>query len=134
MATLQYRLGINSQDKVRLDLIFKRLKRFSTEEVKASLNHIADNTEGRMRQLAPVDTGRLRREILVKVISEAIFFQSEAIDPETKADYAPLQEYGTRHWPAQPYFYPAIRWGHFALVKDLNRRMQNVLRAANRKK
>ena len=79
---------------------------FSVDKV---MDSNARNTLAKMKKDAPVDTGRLRRNITAQyAIDNKVDFSSEAIDPETKEDYAPKQEFGTRFLPAQPYFYKNI--------------------------
>ena len=56
--------------------------------------------------IAPEDTGRLKSEIEIKDTGGSIIATSEAIDPISNIDYAPLQEFGTRFIPARPFFYP----------------------------
>ena len=57
-----------------------------------------------------IDTGRLRRSVEADYIGKnRVRVTSEAIDPRNKVDYAPFQEYGTRHIHARPYFYKTVR-------------------------
>lgn len=57
-----------------------------------------------------VDTGRLRRSVEAEYKGNyRVTVTSEAIDPNNKVDYAPFQEYGTRHITPRPYFYSTLR-------------------------
>ena len=45
-----------------------------------------------------IDTGRLKRNVEADYIGKnRVVVSSEAVDPVSKRDYAPFQEYGTRH-------------------------------------
>lgn len=103
------------------------LKAVSQNELIRSMEHAAKNAVGRMKQDAPVDTGRLRREVEYKVTNDDIIITSEAIDPETKVDYAPIQEHGLGV-PPQPYFFKNIRWMTTKLVDDISRKLAQVAR------
>lgn len=58
--------------------------------------------EGEAKNAAPVLTGNLRRSIHVTPVDT-----SHAL-VGTDVEYAPYQEYGTRHMAAQPYLTPAV--------------------------
>ena len=69
------------------------------------IKHEAENAVGRMKKEAPVDTGRLRREIEVEPLNKkTVLISSVAIDPRTGIDYAPIREYGLDGNVVQPYF------------------------------
>ena len=69
------------------------------------IRHEAENAVGRMKQAAPVDTGRLRREINSEPLNKkTVLISSVAIDPRTGIDYAPIREYGLDGNVVQPYF------------------------------
>ena len=97
-----------------------------SEKLGANLNTLMDaeakKTLVKMKKDAPYDTGRLRRNITGQLTTDQrVDFISEAIDPETKDDYAPVQEFGTRFQRAQPYFYKNI--------KAFNRRFEAGVRS-----
>ena len=68
------------------------------------LLHESNQTVAKMRNEAPIDTGRLRREIDSKITSSSATIESIALDPKTGIDYAPVREYGLDGHPPQPYF------------------------------
>ena len=105
-----------------------KLEWFSFDGVDRSLAHNAKQTIGRMRKDAPVDTGRLRREIKYTQSKHNITFTSKAIDPEDGRDYAPIQEYGSRYVKAQPYFNKNVRRFFVETGKDLTRRINNIIK------
>lgn len=111
----------------RMHKKMNELKAVSNKELVRSMEHVAKNTVGRMKQDAPVDTGRLRREVEYKVTNDDIIVTSEAFDPETGVDYAPIQEHGLGV-PPQPYFYKNIRWMTTKLVEDISRKLAQVAR------
>ena len=79
-----------------------------------------------MRQQAPVDTGRLRSNIEAQTtLFNTVEVESVAIDPETGEDYAYVQEHGSRHVRAQPYFNKNIAWWK----RTFERTLRELLRA-----
>ena len=108
---------------------FNLLHKYSFDGVEKTIQHVASQAVSRMRKAAPFDTGRLRREIDYTTAHQNLVIHSEAFDPETGEDYAPLQEFGSRRRGirAQPFFYRNIRWMFDALYKDINRKIKNIL-------
>lgn len=117
----------NQKDLKNLKSKIKKLQEFSQKEATLSLEHAGKNGVGRMRKNAPVDTGRLRREIEYTATDDDLIFESRAIDPVTKEDYAPVQEYGGRFLKAQPYFFSGVRYAMSALMKDLRRKLKHIM-------
>ena len=96
------------------------------KELQRILKHEANQTVGRMKQDAPVDTGRLRRKIETEVrLDNEVIVTSEAIDPRTGVDYAPLQEYGIGV-PERRYFRKNIDILRFRLKERINRALINI--------
>ena len=120
-------IKINKTDLKHLNNKLKDLGSFSDREVDKSMAHSAKQAVGWMRRDAPVDTGRLRREIDYRQSTYNVTLFSEAIDPETRIDYAPTQEFGAGRIPAHPYFYKNVRRFFVYLHKDLKRRLHNIL-------
>lgn len=102
----------------RLAAIPKQVKDAVQPALLRSGNEMADL----MRQLAPEDTGELKKSITVTPAghSTPAFSQpgGATVVPEnavmvtvgdTDVRYAHLVEYGTSEAPAQPYFWPAFR-------------------------
>ncbi len=77
--------------------------------LKDSFDEVGQKVVYYMDRDAPEDTGRLKRHIDYTATEDNLIFESEAIDPITGRDYAPAQEYGGRHFSAQPYFHKNIR-------------------------
>ncbi len=125
---LRFNTQVNQADLKNLNGKLKQLSEFSKKESRLSLDHAARNTVGRMKQNAPVDTGRLRREVDYELVGDGVTIHSEAIDPDTGIDYAPIQEYGgpRNNPPAQPYFRPNIIKFISELIKDLNRKLKLI--------
>ena len=97
-------IRINQGDLKNLKDKIDKLRDYPKEVFRIA-THEANNAVGRMKQDAPVDTGRLRREIETYALfgAKEIIIKSEAIDPRTGVDYAPLQEYGIGV-PRRPFF------------------------------
>ena len=104
MAQLKARIFANKLDQKNLVKKVRSLQDYP-EEIQRILRHEAANVVGRMKQDAPVDTGRLRREIEAVVRKDnEVVVSSKAIDPQTGIDYAPIREYGLDGNRSQPYF------------------------------
>ena len=104
------KLGINMnvRDVARISALFDELKAVGGDSEKI-LETTAKNTVNKMKRQAPRDTGRLIDNIEYDHSQEGeIYFESEAIDPDTGNNYAPLVEYGLGQ-RAQPYFWRNIR-------------------------
>lgn len=88
-------------DQATLDFIL----RSPSGPVVQALAQIAQEITNLAKQLAPVDTGRLRASI-AWTIGEADGTPFARIG--TNVEYAPFQEFGTRFHPAQPFLVPAL--------------------------
>lgn len=116
---LRFGIEANKADLANLKKKIEELKKFPGAVHKV-LKHSASQAVGRMKQQSPVDTGRLRREIEYNADQKGVvYIEAVAIDPETKKDYAPEQEYGGRYFPAQPFFYNNIRLMISKLFKEI---------------
>lgn len=73
------------------------------EEINTLVNETAHRIERKAKQLAPVDTGNLRRNIVVE--DGPTEFSKKV---SSKADYSLYVEFGTRKMAAQPFMSPAI--------------------------
>lgn len=67
-----------------------------------ALDEIGDRAERYAKELAPVDTGRLRNSI-----THAVEESEKAAYIGTNVEYAPYVELGTSRQKAQPYLRPA---------------------------
>ena len=104
----QARIVVNENDAARLSSKMQELSNIGGDVGKI-VNNEARNTIRRMKNEAPFDTGRLFRNIdFIQTGRQGVEFESEAIDPETKVDYAPIQEHGLGV-PARPYFWRNVR-------------------------
>ncbi len=118
---------VNKNDEKRLLNKLKSLDKFGETDVDKIMQNESVKTVDRMENNAPFDTGRLRRNIDFSHQVDIIEFYSEAIDPETKKDYAPSQEFGGRFFRAQPYFYKNIK-KHLQNVRvALANRIQDII-------
>ena len=69
---------------------------------------------------APVDTGNLRRSIVLSIKDGGMTAEVTAT-----ADYSAYVEYGTRYMEAQPYMQPAFNVQKEIFLNDLRRVMKN---------
>ena len=108
------------------------LNKFSFDGVEKSAKHNANRALSRMKNDAPFDTGRLKRNIDYRIVDKLlefdVIFNSTAIDPEDGRDYAPTQEFGNRYIPAHPYFYKNLRLFFSDLGTDLKRKINNIIK------
>ena len=124
----QARIEVNKIDLKRLNSLFNELRAIDGDADQV-INVEAKNTVRRMERQAPVDTGRLKREIhFVHTGVGSVEFESEAIDPDTGVDYAPAQEFGTRFFKAQPYFFHNIRLFRRDLFNSLRKAINRKIR------
>ena len=93
------------------------------------LRHEGTQAVGRIKRDSPFDTGRLRRAVELKVqTSDEIIIESEAIDPKTGIDYAPVREYGLDGHPPQPYFRHNIDLMFTKLRARISRKLEEISR------
>lgn len=94
--------------RVRLDGLneFRRMVSNLTEEVQQDVRELVRETtlgiEADAKNLAPVDTGNLRRNIKSKITGDGL-----TGEVTSHAEYGMSVEFGTSKSPAQPYFMPA---------------------------
>lgn len=84
-------------------------------KVSATVITTALEVEAQAKQMAPVKTGNLRRSIGTQPVDA--FHALVGTDVE----YAPFQEYGTRHMAAHPYLTPAIEGARIRFVARLKK-------------
>lgn len=82
----------------------EQLKRIGLRTEGAVLR-LAIDVQNRARELAPVDTGRLRSSINHKPGRDGSGYY---VDVGSNVEYAPHIEFGTSRAPAQPYLRPAL--------------------------
>lgn len=74
-----------------------------TEAIKGAVLEAAVECDNVAKQLAPVDTGRLRSSIGWKLDGDGL-----AADVSARTEYASHVEFGTTNSPAQPFMTPAL--------------------------
>lgn len=104
-----------------------------TRAVQRATKRAADDVEALAKQLAPVDTGRLKRSITKRVSPGGLTFEVFP-DPAVFAgdnvqDYSPFVEFGTIHSPAQPFLFPAME----AIAPHYRRDVSDAVRRALRR-
>lgn len=91
------------------------------EVVRREIKSAALNIESTAKQLAPVDTGRLRNSI-----THDIRDNGHVAVIGTNVEYAPFVEFGTRRAPAQPFLFPAFQRERRAFARRLQRAIDRV--------
>lgn len=108
--------------RIRLDGMkeFKRVVSNLTEEVQQEVKDLVKNTtlgvEADAKNLAPVDTGNLRRNIKSNITGNG--FKGEVT---SNSEYGMHVEFGTSKSPAQPHFMPAWERNTRNFKNDLQR-------------
>ena len=132
MAGLQFNTDANQHRALQQRI--KALKSiFGPAEIDRVLQHHANNLVGRIKQEAPVDTGRLRRNVKSETFAlfgnNAVRVVSSAIDPQTGEDYTYVQNFGdpTRNIPATYYFTRTAANFARKIYDDLGRRFRREL-------
>ncbi|MEN3239048.1 HK97 gp10 family phage protein [Methylobacterium ajmalii] len=128
-----------SKDLERLNRRLERIPEAVKEAVAPSLEKSGNELVGTMRRLAPEETGDLKRSLHMTPAGQSTppYSQpgSSHVVPEgavavtagnEHVRYPHLQEYGTEHAPAQPYFWPGFR----LLRKRITNRTKRDLRKA----
>ena len=113
----------------------KKLEEFPDETNKI-MRRTAQDTIQEMRdnviEMDAVETGRLLRNIKGQFSYNNIVIESEAIDPVTKINYAPIVHYGLartgRNSTARPYFSRGVTWMIIELNKRLTRALKQLIR------
>lgn len=90
-------------DNIKLELHTDEILRALDSQVEAALTAVGMQAETYAKQLAPVDTGRLRNSI-----THELDTANKAVIIGTAVEYAPYVELGTSRQKAQPYLKPAI--------------------------
>ena len=124
--------GFNASQVRSLQTRLKNLKSAAgPAEVSRVLHHHGKNVVGRIKAKAPVDTGRLRREVEYTVSKERLEVTSRAIDPDTGFDYAYIQNWGSSaaRIPATYYFTNTVKRLFRDISDDINRRIINAMRS-----
>ena len=84
------------------DLIRKLEKAGKLDAIKQVVKADGGTLQARAQTYVPVDTGTLKRNIVLEIIDNGLTAKSEA-----RTDYADYVEHGTRKMEAQPYMKPA---------------------------
>ncbi len=123
----------------RLAAIPKRVR----EAVQPALIQCGDELVGRMRALAPEDSGDLKKSIVATPPGQATPPYSQPGGSQvarenqvlvtagnSKVRYPHLVEYGATHAAAQPFFWPAYRLTRKRIANRVKRAMRKAIREA----
>jgi HK97 gp10 family phage protein len=121
----------------RLDAIPREVK----AALRPALERSGDELVQTMRQLAPEDTGALKVSIVATLPGQSTPAYSQpggstvagenqvlVTAGNTDVRYPHLQEYGTEHAPAQPFFWPAYRLKKKRLAGRIKRAVGKAVR------
>lgn len=102
------------------DALKKKLRQNATlSDVKHIVKSNTVNMNSKMQNLAPVDTGYMKRTITSELTDGGL---TGTTQPHT--DYAGYVEYGTRFQVEQPFVRPAFEEQKKVFINDLNRIMK----------
>lgn len=103
-----------------IDALQKKLRKNATlDDVKHVVKSNTVSMNKNMQNLAPVDTGNMKRSITSDFTDGGL---SGTTGPHT--DYAGYVEYGTRFQEEQPFVRPAFEEQKKVFINDLNRIMK----------
>lgn len=103
-----------------IDALQKKLRENVTlKDVKHIVKSNTSSMNSKMQNLAPVDTGNMKRSITSELTLGGLTGKS---GPHT--NYASYVEYGTRFQNAQPFVKPAFNIQKKVFTKDLERLMK----------
>ena len=112
------KIVIDTKDLNKIDKVIKKIIKESPDELDSLLKETVSEMEGHARQLAPVKSGHLRRNIKKSGNKNNYELKSEA-------DYSLFVEYGNRYHPGTPFFRSAIEKS-LANFKDKVSRSFNI--------
>ena len=128
MAGLSMSIQVNERDLSKLTDKLAALASFPGT-ANQIMKHEAEQAVGRMKRDAPFKTGLLRSEIeIVSQDASDIVIESEAIDPKTGVDYAPVREFGLDGFAPTPYFRHNIDLLENKLEERLERKLVEIAR------
>ena len=103
-----------------IDALQKKLRKNATlNDVKHVVKRNTVSMNKNMQNLAPVDTGNMKRSITSNFTDRGL---TGTTGPHT--DYAGYVEYGTRFQEEQPFVRPAFEEQKKVFINDLNRIMK----------
>ena len=103
-----------------LDELLKELhKKADKQAIRQVVKQNGSELQSVSQQLAPVDTGNLKRSIGLEILDGGM-----TAEVEPTAEYAAYVEYGTRFMESQPYMRPAFDAQKRQFKKDLEKLMK----------
>ncbi len=113
------RIELRGADELRAALISKALDKAAAQIVR----YHAAQLQQKAQELAPVDTGHLKRSIFIKI-------ESNGVDTtgiiRAEANYSGYVEKGTRFMDAQPFLFPAQMRVKPAFLRDIRMAARKV--------
>ncbi len=111
-------IKIDDKDLIEFHKLMDRMIRWHPKKVDQLLQNTATHIQGHAKQLAPVDTGWLEKNIVKGKDTNGYYVNSNA-------DYSVWVEYGNRWWTGKSYFRPAIEMG----MKYLEQEVKNTFKS-----
>lgn len=109
-----------------LDEVIKKFDRVGRVDIKPYITKATQLVQRTAKDMAPVDTGHLKRNIGRKVYGEKYSTVGVVFDP---VEYGVYQEFGTSKMKAQPFMRPALK----VHEKTIEQGMVDYLQKHNRR-
>jgi len=111
-----------------LDRLVKKYNRLGNIDMKPVMQRATQLVQRTAKEMAPVDTGHLKRNIMRKTYTSPnnTGVVGEVYDP---VEYGVYQEFGTSKMKAQPFMRPALRVHQETIYKEF----ENYLKQHNRR-
>lgn len=102
------------------------------EDVKVGLAEAADDLADKIKQAVPVETGDLRDSTYASAPGEHNLRENQAAvtTGDGAIHYASFTEYGTRHEPPHPFFWPTYYANRERIRAQIRKRISAVVKAA----
>lgn len=100
---------------------FQRAESSIDKKVKQEVKRATAETTRLAQHHAPVDTGYLKRSIIMELLNNGFIGYICA-----NAHYAPYQEFGTRFMAAQPFMGPAVKKTRPEFMADMKKLLEEL--------
>jgi hypothetical protein len=110
-------IRIDDSDLKELEKTLNKIIKAAPSEAEELMRDTAAHIEGQAKQLAPVDSGWLRKNITKGKDKDGFYVRS-------KAEYSLWVEFGNRWWQGISFFRPAIERGMEYLEQEVKNRFR----------
>lgn len=108
---------------LNLNKCIKRIKKKADVDLSGVFNNATNLVLGDATDLAPVDTGELRRSLRARPLDGD--YQNGGV-VSTNVSYAIYQEYGTYKMKAQPFLRPALDKNRKYIIDSVKKALKNA--------